>query len=219
MLSYTEENYIKAVLQLTINSENKDVGNNKIAAHLDVQPATASDMLKKLKEKNLIDYEKYGKITLTEIGKFKAVELLRKHRLWETFLYRKLGFTWDEVHEIAEQLEHINSTKLTDKLDEFLGFPDFDPHGDIIPSSIGELKETDYISLSEVLINGICKITAVKDSSPAFLKYVSQLGLGLDSEIKVLKKQEFDGSLEIECHDKTVTVSKKFADNILVSSR
>ena len=176
-------------------------------------------MLKKLKEKNLIDYEKYGKITLTEIGRLRAVELLRKHRLWETFLFQTLGFAWDEVHEIAEQLEHINSSKLINKLDEFLGFPDCDPHGDVIPSSIGELKETDYIPLSEVQINGRCKITAVKDSSPAFLKYVTQLGLQIDSEMKVLIKQEFDGSLEIEYSNKKVTVSKKFADNILVKKQ
>ncbi len=121
MLSFTEENYLKALLQLTLETGNKeDLGTNELAAHLKIKPATANDMLKKLKEKKYVHYKKYGKSSLTNEGKKLAVEIVRKHRLWETFLYEKLQFTWDEVHEVAEQLEHIKSPKLIDKLDKFL---------------------------------------------------------------------------------------------------
>ena len=118
LLSYTEENYLKALLKITFDSGVEKVGTNELASALDVKPATANDMLKKLKEKMLVDYKKYGKINLTSAGKKIAIEIIRKHRLWETFLYQKLEFSWDEVHEVAEQLEHIQSQKLVDKLDK-----------------------------------------------------------------------------------------------------
>ena len=141
MLSFTEENYLKALLQLTLETGNKeDLGTNELAAHLSVKPATVNDMLKKLKEKKYVSYKKYGKSSLTNEGKKLAIEVVRKHRLWETFLYEKLEFTWDEVHEVAEQLEHIKSPKLVGKLDKFLNYPAFDPHGDVIPSAKGEMK-------------------------------------------------------------------------------
>ena len=217
MLSFTEENYLKAVLKLTVNGDTKnDAGTNKLAAYLNVKPATATDMLKKLKEKKLIDYEKYGKISLSETGKIKAVEILRKHRLWETFLFQKLDFTWDEVHEVAEQLEHIHSPKLIDKLDEFLGFPAFDPHGDAIPNAKGELRIGEQIPLSTKLLNTKCKIVGVKDNSTTFLKYVTQLGLAINMHIEVLSRQDFDGSMEIRVNGTTATVSHKFAENIWV---
>lgn len=217
MLSFTEENYLKAVLKLTVNGDSKnDAGTNKLAAYLNVKPATATDMLKKLKEKKLIDYEKYGKITLSETGKLKAVEVIRKHRLWETFLFEKLDFTWDEVHEVAEQLEHIHSHKLIDKLDEFLGFPSFDPHGDAIPNAKGELRVAEQKPLSVVSVETTCKMTGVRDNSTTFLKYVTQLGLAINTSIKIVSRQEFDGSMEIEVNGKIATVSQKFAENILV---
>ena len=134
LLTYTEENYLKTLLKLTLESKRAEAGTNELATHLMVKPATVSDMLKKLKEKQLVDYEKYGKITLTDEGKKIGIEIIRRHRLWETFLYEKLEFTWDEVHEVAEQLEHIHSAKLVDKLDKFLNYPAFDPHGDPIPN-------------------------------------------------------------------------------------
>ena len=141
MLSFTEENYLKALWHLTMdNTHKEEAGTNELAAHLNVKPATANDMLKKLKEKKLVDYKKYGKSSLTNIGKKLAIEVVRKHRLWETFLYEKLEFTWDEVHEVAEQLEHIKSQKLVDKLDKFLNYPKLDPHGDVIPNEKGEMK-------------------------------------------------------------------------------
>ena len=218
MLSFTEENYLKAVLKLTVTGDTKsDAGTNKLAAYLNVKPATATDMLKKLKEKKLIDYEKYGKITLSETGKLKAVEIIRKHRLWETFLFEKLDFTWDEVHEVAEQLEHIHSPKLIDKLDEFLGYPSFDPHGDAIPNAKGELRIAKQKPLSTINPETLCKMVGVRDNSTTFLKYVTQLGLAINTSINVVSRQEFDGSMEIEINGKTATVSQKFAENILVN--
>lgn len=217
MLSFTEENYLKALLHLTMEIEDKvEAGTNELAFFLGVKPATATDMLKKLKEKKLIAYEKYGKISLSESGRNKAIEILRKHRLWETFLYEKLEFTWDEVHEVAEQLEHIHSPKLVDKLDKFLGFPEFDPHGDAIPNAKGELKQSSKKTLSEVETGDSCRMVAVKDNTAAFLQYVSQLNLGIDTPIKVLSRQAFDGSMEIMISDAKIMVSQKFAENILI---
>jgi len=139
VLSYTEENYLKGIFKLTIEVDDKsEAGTNEIANHLGIKPASANDMLKKLKDKKLIQYERYGKSSLTKEGKKLAIEIVRKHRLWESFLFEKLAFNWDEVHEVAEQLEHIQSKKLIDKLDQFLNYPSTDPHGDPIPNAKGE---------------------------------------------------------------------------------
>lgn len=217
MLSYTEENYIKALLRLTLeNGDKSEAGTNELAAHLGVKPATATDMLKKLREKQLIDYEKYGKIALTVEGKQKAMQVLRRHRLWETFLYEKLGFAWDEVHDIAEQLEHIQSEKLVEKLDEFLAFPEFDPHGDVIPNAQGEMKILFKKTLSQVEVGSICRMAAVKDNSSAFLQYVAQVGLGINDYIKIVSKQTYDALTCIEVNGKQSNVSQKFTDNIWV---
>ncbi len=217
MLSFTEENYLKALLHITIELEHKnEAGTNELASYLGVKPATATDMLKKLKEKKLIAYEKYGKISLSETGRKKAIEILRKHRLWETFLYEKLEFTWDEVHEVAEQLEHIHSPKLVDKLDKFLGFPEYDPHGDAIPTASGELKPSYKKSLSEASEGVSCRMVGVRDNTVAFLKYVSQLEIGLNTQIEVISRQPYDGSMEIRIGQKSLTVSQKFAENILI---
>jgi DtxR family Mn-dependent transcriptional regulator len=217
MLSQTEENYLKALFHLTTDSSEKsETGTNELAFTLHVKPATANDMLKKLKTKKLINYEKYGKISLTAAGKKSAVQIIRKHRLWETFLYEKLDFSWDEVHEVAEQLEHINSSKLVEQLDKFLGYPKIDPHGDCIPNAKGELKSQPRKTLSDVEIGKACKIVAVKENNAAFLQYVVKVGMGLSSKIRVLNRQDFDGNMEIEVNGKKSIVSQKFAENILV---
>jgi DtxR family Mn-dependent transcriptional regulator len=217
MLSHTEENYLKALFHLTGESMDKSkAGTNELAAHLNVKPASVNDMLKKLKDKKLIHYEKYGKISLTAEGKRKAVDIIRKHRLWETFLYEKLEFSWDEVHEIAEQLEHIQSQKLIDKLDKFLEHPEFDPHGDAIPNANGELEVKPRKTLSEIAVGKTCKLIAVKDNSATFLQYVVKVGLGISSKIKVLNRQDYDANMEIEVNGKKSTVSGKFAENIYV---
>ncbi|MGV3705229.1 MAG: metal-dependent transcriptional regulator [Arcticibacter sp.] len=217
MLSYTEENYLKALFHLTYETENSsEAGTNQLASFMGVKPATATDMLRKLKEKGLIDYEKYGKITLSDEGKSHALEVLRKHRLWETFLFQKLDFSWDEVHEVAEQLEHIHSPKLIDKLDKFLGFPEYDPHGDAIPDANGNLKPSFRRSLAEVEPGSDCKMVAVRDNTVAFLQYVSQLNLKIDTPIKVLSRQSYDGTIEILIDNQLNTVSQKFAENIMI---
>ena len=217
MLSIAEENYIKQLLLLSLElSNNEGVGTNELALSLSVKPSTVNDMLKKLRNKTYIDFEKYGKIHLTDLGKTTGLEIIRKHRLWETFLYQKLDFTWDEVHEVAEQLEHIQSTKLVEKLDKFLGYPSYDPHGDPIPSASGEIVLLTKRMLSDAPINSLCKMVAVKDNSAVFLNYVIEIGLGINNNIKIISKQDFDQSIEIEVNQKIIRVSNKFAQNIYI---
>ena len=216
MLSSTEENYLKALLKLTFESDTNEAGTNDLAGLLALKPATVNDMLKKLKEKQLVNYEKYGKITLSLNGKKIALEIIRKHRLWETFLYEKFNFTWDEVHEVAEQLEHIQSIKLIDKLDDFLGYPKFDPHGEPIPDSKGEMGENYKKNLAQVKVGDSCKMVSVKDNSSSFLQYVDKVGLAINRQIQVVSKQEYDALMVIEVNGITSTVSQKFAENIYV---
>ncbi|SEN56899.1 iron (metal) dependent repressor, DtxR family [bacterium A37T11] len=217
MLSSTEENYLKALLRIATEKDgNGEAGTNQLALKLNVKPATATDMLKKLKEKGLVEYQKYKKISLTDTGRALATGIIRKHRLWETFLFKKLGFSWDEVHDVAEQLEHIQSDKLVEQLDNFLGYPQFDPHGDMIPRANGELKSDKSVTLAETLVGTQYTIVSVTDNGPDFLQYLSQLKLGIQSVIHVLTRFDFDGSVVLKLHDHEVTVSKKVAENIYV---
>jgi DtxR family Mn-dependent transcriptional regulator len=218
MLSYTEENYLKALLMLSFKNEDRpEAGTNEMAAYLGVKPATATDMLKKLKEKDLVNYQKYGKILLTELGRKKGMSILRKHRLWETFLYAKLDFSWDEVHEVAEQLEHIQSEKLVNKLEEFLDFPDFDPHGDPIPKANGDFPIINRVLLSEIAADEHCQVVAVKDTSTIFLQYLEKLNITIGTKINVLEVIDFDGSLSIQIeHEEPRSVSMKFAESLFV---
>ncbi|MCK9481382.1 MAG: metal-dependent transcriptional regulator [Bacteroidia bacterium] len=217
MLSQTEENYLKALFHITHEIEEKqDAGTNELAAYLEVTPATVNDMLKKLKEKQLVMYEKYGKITLTRSGKEFAIEVIRKHRLWETFLFEKLKFSWDEIHEVAEQLEHIKSKKLVEQLDWFLEYPEVDPHGDPIPNTKAEIKLMKRRTLNQVPAHEVCTLIGVKDNSAPFLQHAMKIGLGLHCKIKILKHYEFDGSVEIEVNQNRSTISQKFAENLFV---
>ncbi|MFP5080480.1 metal-dependent transcriptional regulator [Pedobacter sp. JCM 36344] len=219
MLSFTEENYLKALLKLTSqNAEKQEAGTNEMAAYLGVKPATATDMLKKLKEKDFVSYQKYGKILLTKTGKHHGIEILRKHRLWETFLYEKLDFSWDEVHEVAEQLEHIQSTKLVDKLEQFLDFPRFDPHGDPIPNAKGEMPEVPKTLLSEMKVDDSCHVTAVKDTATPFLQYLEKLNITIGTKLGIVEVIDFDGSMNISIADAAPrNVSMKFAESLYVS--
>lgn len=219
MLSFTEENYLKTLFRLSAENGRKEAGTNELAVALGLKPATVNDMLKKLREKKLIDYEKYGKIRLTAKGLKAGAEVLRKHRLWETFLYEKLEFSWDEVHEVAEQLEHIQSQKLIDKLDKFLDYPETDPHGDVIPNANGEFKYTYSTTLADVPAGKQCKMLAVRDNSASFLQYVIEVGLGLNNKIKVLSRNAYDDLLLIEVHKKQSYVSRKFAEHIFVEMK
>jgi len=217
MLSFTEENYLKALFQLTLeDGDKKEAGTNEMALQLGLKPATVNDMLKKLKEKKLIHYERYGKSSLTKEGKKIAVDIVRKHRLWETFLFEKLGFSWDEVHEVAEQLEHIQSKKLIDKLDQYLNYPAIDPHGDSIPNAKGEIITLSKKTLLEEEVGHQCKVVGVKDNSTTFLKYADRIGLSLNQSIKVKAKQEYDDLIEIEVNGKRSSISPKFAENIII---
>jgi DtxR family Mn-dependent transcriptional regulator len=223
MLSQTEENYLKSLLHLTLESggdgktgASGEAGTNELAAYLGVKPASVTDMLKKLKEKKLVHYEKYGKITLTDEGWKKAIEVVRKHRLWETFLYEKFAFTWDEVHEVAEQLEHIQSAKLVDKLDEFLNFPAYDPHGDVIPNARGEMAVIHKKTLLEEEVGHHCTMIAVRDNSAPFLQYVNRMGLSINNKIKVIARHDYDQLIEIEVNGKICSISPRFANNIVI---
>lgn len=214
--SYTEENYLKTIFKIGLDNGGEEAGTNELAASLSVKPASVNEMLKKLKAKKLVSYEKYGKIKLTRPGRELAVEVIRKHRLWETFLYEILEFSWDEVHEVAEELEHIRSKKLINKLDQFLKYPQYDPHGDPIPNEKGVFQKLSKKTLSKAEPGTFCKMVAVKDNSTSFLQYVVSLGLGINNKIKVISREEFDGLMTIEINGAIKSVSQKFSDNIIV---
>jgi DtxR family transcriptional regulator, Mn-dependent transcriptional regulator len=218
-LTLTEENYLKAIYTLSERKDSFDTSTNAIAEKINIKPPTVSDMLRKLTEKKLVTYEKYKKVQLTKTGRQLAIQIIRKHRLWEVFLHDKLQFTWDKVHEVAEQLEHIHSEELIVRLEKFLGYPIYDPHGDPIPSANGELSPAKRIILSDVIEGNTYQVVGVKDSSTPFLQYLQQLNIGIGTKIKVLERIAYDGSLTISMkRGQQFSVSKKFADNVLVST-
>ncbi|NNC83217.1 MAG: metal-dependent transcriptional regulator [Flavobacteriales bacterium] len=216
MLSKNEEDYLKALYHLQNEQGMGEISSKSLADHLEISAASVSGMLKKLKGKDLVSYERYGKLGLTDKGESIAILLIRKHRLWETFLYSHMNFTWDEVHEVAEQLEHIHSTKLIDELDRFLDYPQKDPHGDPIPDAKGEFDRVEAIHLAQLKVGEKCRLVKVSDGSVAFLKYLSQIGLALSSEIELVDQREFDRSLVIRFNGKEESVSKTFAENVFV---
>jgi DtxR family transcriptional regulator, Mn-dependent transcriptional regulator len=217
MLSLTEENYLKAIYHL---SEGGAVAvlTNALAEAMNTKAASATDMIKKLSQKELITYEKYHGVNITASGKTEALLVIRKHRLWETFLVQTLGFTWDEVHEVAEQLEHIHSTRLIDKLDDFLGHPQVDPHGDPIPDSKGKIKVAALTPLDQVKVGYKGQIAAVKDSDSGLLKYLDKIGAKPGVKLQLTDKEEYDQSVEIRIGVKTLSLSREVCKNILVSN-
>jgi DtxR family Mn-dependent transcriptional regulator len=217
-MTISEENYIKVIYHLSLVSP-KGVNTNAIAGMLDTKASSVTDMLKKLSEKELVSYQKYQGVTLTDKGFYSAKMIVRKHRLWEVFLVDKLNFSWDEVHEIAEELEHIKSEKLINKLDEFLGFPSFDPHGDPIPNAKGELVKIDKFLLSEAILNTDYVCVGVKNSSVEFLQYLDKQNISLGSTIKVVSREEFDSSLTIILNSNTITISNKIAENLFIKAQ
>ncbi|WP_324214142.1 metal-dependent transcriptional regulator [Flavobacterium sp.] len=214
-MTISEENYIKVIYHLSVVSP-KGVNTNAIAGMLETKASSVTDMLKKLSDKELVAYQKYQGVTLTEKGFLSAKMIVRKHRLWEVFLVEKLHFSWDEVHEIAEELEHIKSEALIDKLDEFLDFPDFDPHGDPIPNRKGEIKKITKLLLSEAELNKEYHCVGVKDSSSDFLKYLDKQKIALGSVLIVKEKESFDDTLTVEINSKEITLSNKIANNLYV---
>jgi DtxR family Mn-dependent transcriptional regulator len=215
IITLTEENYLKAIFHLSQKSET-EVSTNAIAEQIDAKASSVTDMLKKLAEKNLITYIKYKGVTLTENGRLTAVDIIRKHRLWEVFLVNILNFSWDEVHDIAEQLEHIKSPKLIDQLDAFLDFPAHDPHGDPIPNKDGDIVKSNKIMLAKANVNTHYTCVGVLDSSSEFLKYLDKHQIGIGADILVKDKEDFDQSMTITIRDKTMLMSKAITTNIYV---
>ena len=216
MLSYTEENHLKAIFHLSID-EKVGVSTNAIAQNLKTKAPSVTDMLKKLCDKQLVTYKKYQGALLTQEGRKTALNIIRKHRLWEVFLVEKLNFNWSEVHEVAEQLEHIKSKKLTNELDKFLEYPTMDPHGDPIPNTAGFIKYTKKLSLSDLQIGDKGIFVGVKDSSSAFLKFLDKRKIALGSNIEILHIEDFDDSLHIGLDETNLSISIKSANNIYVT--
>ncbi|GFD78477.1 iron-dependent repressor [Tenacibaculum sp. KUL118] len=215
MFSQSEENYIKTMYHLAADYK-KGISTNAIAKKLDTKASSVTDMIKKLSEKDVVAYKKYQGVTLTDFGKKIAANIVRKHRLWEVFLVDKLNFSWDEVHEVAEQLEHIKSPKLINELDAFLDYPKRDPHGDPIPDKEGNLQIIEKSLLSTLKKNEIGVCVGVDDSSSEFLRFLDKQEIALGKQIKVVEKEPFDGSLVIEMDGKTLTVSNKIASNLYI---
>ncbi|QNF34847.1 metal-dependent transcriptional regulator [Adhaeribacter swui] len=217
MLSYTEENYIKTIYKLSQNGT-KEVNTNAIAETLQTKAASVSDMLRKLSSKNIISYVKYRGVSLSPEGKQMALQIIRKHRLWEVFLVEKLRFNWDEVHEVAEELEHISSPLLVQRLDEFLGYPQTDPHGDPIPSADGIMPNPEKVLAADLAVNASGVVSGVNDTQPLFLQHLDKIGLRLGMKITVLEQIAYDKSLEIKLeNNKTLIISHEVARNLLVS--
>ena len=216
-LSLAEENYLKAIYHLSDHGK-EGVTTNAISDLLHTKPASVTDMLKKLSQKEVIHYVKYQGVTLTENGKKLALQVIRKHRLWEVFLVNKLNFNWDEVHDIAEQLEHIQSKLLIDRLDEFLGHPSYDPHGDPIPDESGHIKAKKQIAISEAATGTTGSVVGLKETSPLFLQYLDKAGIYIGARIKIIERMEFDLSMEIQIDNKkTFVISNEVAKNIFIT--
>ncbi|MFT5212588.1 MAG: DtxR family Mn-dependent transcriptional regulator [Patiriisocius sp.] len=215
MFTLSEENYLKAIYHLEVGTK-KGISTNAIAKSLETKASSVTDMVKKLSEKKVVLYKKYQGVTLTEFGKKTAANIVRKHRLWEVFLVEKLNFSWDEVHEVAEQLEHIKSPKLINQLDALLGFPTHDPHGDPIPDKEGNVNTIDKILLSTLNKDesGVC--IGVDDSSSDFLRFLDKKKITLGKKIMVLEKEDFDDSLSIEIDGEKLSISKKIANNLYI---
>jgi len=215
--SLTEENYLKAIYRISQKADTK-ITPTAIAEEMNVNAASVVDMIKKLNEKALIGYEKSKGVELTDKGSKSALSIVRNHRLWEVFLLEKLGYSWDVVHEIAEQLEHVKHLELADRLDKYLNFPEYDPHGDPIPKSNGELPARANTLLSNIEVGKTCRVAAVTDTSAVFLQYLHQLSVSIGVEIKVEDKIAFDNSMIITIgHDLRTTVSRKFTESLLVN--
>ncbi|MGV8878882.1 MAG: metal-dependent transcriptional regulator [Sphingobacteriaceae bacterium] len=216
MQSFTEENYLKAIYHLSV--DDSTISTNKIAAAMNTKPASVTDMLKKLSEKLLINYIPYQGVSLSDKGRKIAIGIVRKHRLWEHFLVEKLNFKWDEVHELAEELEHIQSKELIDRLDEFLNFPQHDPHGDPIPDRSGKIKTTEFQSLAALKVQDSGVISGVREHMPIFLQYLEKIKLTIGTRATVLEIIDYDHSVVLERDNGSlISISRDVAKNILIA--
>ena len=216
MNTKSEEDYLKCLYHL--QQGKKSVSTNEIANYLSMKPSSVSDMLKKLAEKKCINYLKYKGSSLTKKGELIALSVIRKHRLWETFLVNKLGFSWSKVHNIAEQLEHVNSEELIDKLDHFLSYPQIDPHGDPIPQKNGTIAQLNQKLLSELKHGEEGIITGIKKGTPSLLNFLDQKNIKLGDQIQLISILEFDQSAEVIIHEKTINLSEKICSNLLLET-
>jgi len=218
MPSHTEENYLKAIYKLSEAEPGTEVSTNRIADVLQTRAASVTDMLRRLGEKGLLHYQRYRGVSLTQEGRQVALLTIRKHRLWEVFLVQKLGFNWDEVHDVAEEMEHLQSPLLIARLDEFLGFPQLDPHGDPIPSEDGAMRRPKNRLLADLNPGDSGTLVAVRNTSPPFLQYLDKAGLSLGTCIEVLDKAAFDNSLEINVDQQRKTlISAEVSRNLFVA--
>jgi DtxR family Mn-dependent transcriptional regulator len=217
MKTYREENYLKAIYQLANHDKSKTVSPTDIANWLEVKPPTVLEKLAILVKKGYVTYNKFDGAKLTATGKEIALNIVRRHRIWETYLYKELKFSWSEVHEIAEQLEHINSDKLIDRIYELIGNPDFDPHGDPIPNKQGKLPKSDRRPLSQSIKGCKCLVLGVSEHSDVFLNYLTELKIGLNDKLIVEKINDYDDSLKLITKNKEhVLMSAKAAQQLLV---
>lgn len=217
MVTLSEENYLKAIYHLSKHGS-ISVSTNAIAQKMETKASSVTDMIKKLSDKGLVDYVKYKGVNLTAKGRFTAVSVIRKHRLWEVFLVNKLNFNWDEVHDVAEQLEHIKSEQLINELDAFLGYPTHDPHGDPIPDKEGNILALDKVPLSALHENQQSQLLGVKDSSDDFLRYLDKRNIKIGDLIKVIQIEPYDKSIKIEINSKELVVSDSVAENLFLKS-
>lgn len=217
MFTQSEENYLKAIFQLQEEIEG-GISTSSLSAQLETKAASVTEMIKRLSDKKLVDYQKYYGVKLTESGRKQALLIVRKHRLWEYFLVERLNFNWDEVHEVAEQLEHIKSPKLVEELDSFLGRPQYDPHGDPIPDKDGNLPKFPTKKLSQLKLgdHGICK--GFNDNSSAFLQFLDKQSIGLHTPIEILHIEQFDASMTVRIAQREVLLSKIATDNIYIDT-
>ncbi len=215
MTTKAEENYLKAIFKV-VERERKSASTNAIAREIQTSAASVTDMIKRLADKELVNYEKYRGVTLTDLGRSLATDLVRRHRLWETFLVDKLGFKWNEVHDLAEELEHIDSNELVRRLDTFLNHPRFDPHGDPIPSEEGKFTLRSQLPLNSLQPGETGEVVGVREHGDAFLKHLEDLGIVLGNRVRVDEINDFDGLLKVAIGEHRHTISEKVAGNVYV---
>lgn len=218
MFSQAEENYLKAIYALEVKTSSS-VSTNLIAEQMQTKASSVTDMVKKLSDKRLVAYKKYQGVQLSDKGKNVATSIVRKHRLWECFLVEKLNFSWDEVHDIAEQLEHIQSEEMIDRLDAYLDYPSVDPHGDPIPDKDGNITKRKKIQLSKLKENQESVVLGVKDSSDEFLRYLDKKKIAIGNKIKVISIEPFDKSMQLEINNTELVITNNVAENLFVKEK
>ncbi len=214
MHNRSTEDYIKNIYKL--QKTGTKVTTSELAANMELSDPSVTDMVKKLSEKGYVSYEKYQGVMLTKAGKRMALKIVRRHRLWEMYLAKFLGFSWDRVHDEAERLEHVTSDELEASLDKALGYPTGDPHGDPIPTAEGDLDVTEYTPLAHCDAGDVVEVLRVSDESPAILQHASKLGIRLNGKITVRDRKDFDGSLVVKVGAKQHFLSKQVAEAIFV---